>query len=355
MSDPVNTKTWEFDLNNFIPANSATAGGAFLSTRQRLLGIKEILVNNGSTTFTTPWVVQESSDSVTAGGIGYGTGPNDKWLDSGDLVWADDDTGNARSWTVVRQAAISAKFEVLIICEEDSINNDGKQISLWVAQAGFRAADGGTDGTTTTPPTASDQRQIRHSTNFGYWGSGGPNTEYSGYTNVWMSSDGQCTRIMILINDTVTGAWAFDVPKNPTTGWADPYYAFAHGTSDVTTDQITYAQVFDAAGVAGRYSGTDTSMYFSGEGMDDNVGTPRGIGQSLDSPNQLNNTYIASEMGLVSETSSFVGRHGQVFDWWWGYDFVRTGRYYPEAGTKTFIQIADTVMPWDGSTKILTR
>jgi len=341
MADPTKDKTWEYDLNNLVIADGATVDGAFLSTRQRLFGIKEILINNGSTTFTAPWTVVSSSDSSTSGA-------SDLWVDEFDLVWADDDTSNARSWIVLRQTGISTTFEVCIVCQEDSTSNDGKQIEVWVAQAGF------TGGSTTARPTATDERQLRDSTADGYWGSGQVNTAYTSQTHVWMSSDGDCTRIVICIGDVVTGYWAFETPKNPTTGWTDPYFACIEGEANVTTSQVTYSRFLDNATMRGRYSGANTTMYLSSEGMvNDGIGEATGNGTQQQ--NQLDNSYIASQCGLSSTTSTFVGRHGEVFDMWWGLSFVGTGRYYPETGTKAFVQIGDFVFPWDGSTLIRTR
>lgn len=353
MADPTKDKTWEFDLNNFIIANGSIANGAFASARNRLFSIKEILVNNGATTFTTPWVVQESSDSVTADA-------SDNWVTASNLIWRDDDGSAVFSWIVLRQTGISAKFELLITCEEDQTGNDGKQIGVWVAQAGFRLADGGTDGTTTARPTATDEREIRDSTSSGYWGSGPINTAFTSQHHVWMSSDGECTRIAIFIANVVTGYWAFEKPKNPTTGWTDPYFAVIRGSFNTNVSHASYAMYFDAAVVLGRYSGQDTTMFFTGEGIfNDAIGeaTTAGFTTPLgcQTQNQLDNTYIASQMGLASQTSTFNGHHGNVFDQWWGILFVQNGRYYPEGGTKAFVQIGDFILPWDGSTLIRTR
>ena len=352
MAAPTKDKTWEYDLNNLTVGDATNSPfGAFDSVKETLFNIKESLKNAGPTTFTTPWVVQESSDSVTVGGIGYGVGPDDKWLTAANLIWADEDTANARSWIVLRQTGISAKFELMLSCQQDSQNNDGKQISAYVAQSGFRLADGGTDGTIGVPPTASDQVRLRNS-NSDYWGVGPVNTAYTSYHNVMMSSDGECTRILIFINNTNTGFWIFDVPKNPTTGWTDPYIAAIRGQADVTTDQARYQDFYDNDNMLSHYTGAsvDTLIYLAGEGSVNN-----GIGEQLGTPNQLDNEYIASEMSLASETTSFIGMHGNVYDLWWGFNWVRTGRYFPEAGTRLFIQVADMVFPWDGSTTILTR
>jgi len=334
MAAPTKEKTWEYDLNNTTFADGTFVGNAFESTSRRLFLIKEILINNGSTTFTVPWTVTSSSDSSTAGA-------SDLWVDAGDLIWRDDDTSNVFSWIVLRQTGISATFELLITCEEDNAGNDGKQIGVWVAQAGF------TGGTTTARPTASDERQLRDSTSSGYWGSGPPGVAYTSQTHVWMSNDGEITRILICIDGEFTGYWAFEKPKNVVTPWTNPYFATVQGDSDVVTSQLTYSKYYDSANMASRFSGIDTSLYMSGEGF-----ASQAAGEAVVDPNQLTDDFAASAIGLHSLTSNFRGRQGEVADLWWGYTDTanRVGLYFPADGSKTFIQIGHLIFPWDGST-----
>jgi len=339
MASPSETKTWETSFNNSVLADSTQGGNAFFSARKRLLGIKNLLTDSG--TFSTPWIVTDSTNSVDAP-VG-----SDQWDDEGDLVWRDDGTGAAaRSWIRLKQAAISPTFEVLIICEEDSVNNDGKQISVWTSQIGFSG------GSTTSNPSAADQRQIRHSTNFGYWGSGGVNVTYNSQTHVWMSSDGECTRVLITINSNVTGFWIFDVPKNPATGWTSPYFAAIQGTSDVTTNMCTYSLFYDSANALSYFGGQNVSLYFSGEGFGSAAAGEHLPGRG----NQLNDDFSASDMGLHSLTSTFRGRQGEVFDLRWGFanSDDGMGRYFPDDTSKTSIQLGDMIFPWDGTTVMKT-
>ena len=338
MVAPTKEKTWEYDLNNLTLADSTTVGNAYESAARRLFLIKEILTNGGSTTFTTPWTVVSSSDSSTAGA-------SDLWVDAGDLVWKDDDTSNAHSWIVLRQTGISTTFELLISCQEDQTGNDGKQIGAWVAQAGF------TGGTTTVRPTATDERILRDSTSFGYWGSGSVNVAYDSQTNVWMSSDGEITRIVIFIAGVPTGYWAFEKPKNAVSPWTNPYFATIQGTSNVTTSQLTYALYYDSANMAGQYNNgsavVNTSMYMSGEGF-----ASQAAGEAIVDPDQLTEDYVASAIGIHSLTSNFRGRQGEVTDLWWGYinNADRAGMFFPADGSKTFVQIGHLIFPWDGAT-----
>lgn len=332
-------KTWQYDLNGLSPSNTdlgSPSTFAHFARRQTLLGIKNALTGFGS----APWVAQTSSDGVTA------TFAGDRWVDEQDLVWRDDDIpANNFSWIVLRQTGISTKFEVLITCEENSTGSDGAEIGVWVAQSGFNTADGGLDGTLTSRPEASDERLILASTG-GNWGAGSNGGEFSYRYHVMQSTDGECTRVVLFLGGVNTGFWIFDKPRNPKTTWTDPYVASINGNNDVSTNQCTYAKYHDVAGGLGAFNGTDTTMYFSGEGFGTNAS-----GENL-SADQLGGTFIASGMGLSSLTSTFEGRNGELYDLWWGFTSVGSGRYYPASGAKTFIQISNMIFPWDGSTII---
>jgi len=333
-------KTWQYNLNGLSPSNASLGSPSTLAhfaRRQTLLGIKDALVGFGN----QPWTAQTSSDGVTA------TFAGDRWVDEQDLVWRDDDVpANNFSWIVLRQTGISSKFELLITCEENVTGNDGADIGAWVAQSGFNAADGGTDGTLTSRPTATDERQIRDSTSSPAWGTGPQSGSYSYRYHVMQSDDGECTRVILFIDGVNTGFWIFDKPRNPKTAWAEPYVASINGNNDLTTNQCTYAKYHDAAGGLGAFNGTDTTMYFSGEGFGTNAS-----GENLKS-DQLDGTFIASGMGLSSLTSTFEGRNGELYDLWWGFTSVGSGRYFPAAGGKNFVQISNMIFPWDGSTII---
>ena len=340
MTNPTIQKTWEFQVNNLTLGTLALSAGANEDRREVLFNIKEALVNNGTTTFTAPWTVQLSSNASTAGAA-------DNWTTASDLTWRDDDTSNAFSWIVLRQTGISTTFELLITCEEDFTSADGARIGAWVAQAGF------TGGSTTARPTATDEREIRNSTSSGFWGTG-----FDGSPNVnirWhlmMSSDGQCTRILLFMDGIVTGLWLFDVPDNPVTGWSNPYVAAIYGENNFNTNVTSYETWCEGDTMKGRFSGTDTTMYLTSEGINNSL-----IGEFLYA-NQLDNTWPASEMALASKTSTFMGINGTMFDLWWGTGFPAsegTGRYYPEAGTKLYVQVKDMIFPWDGSSILQTR
>lgn len=346
MTNPTIQKTWEFAVNG-LALQSTVQGStnAHLDRRETMLGIKQMLTNTGpyTGTFTSPWTVVSSSNGTTAGA-------SDNWTDVDDLVWRDEDsTGTNFGWIVLRQTGISTTFELLIALESDTVADDGSQIYAAVAQAGF------TGGTTNTAPTATDERVLRNDdgTSAGHWGTG---ADAASTTNIrfhtMISTDGDCTRVLIFMGDVVTGFWLFDVPDNPASGWTNPYIAVIYGENNSTNNVVNYGTFLDSATMKGRFSGTDTTMFLSSEGINNSA-----IGEFLKA-NQLDNTFVASEMGVASLTSTFTGRMGTMFDLWWGPAYTNqeaTGRYYPETGTKLYVQVKDMLFPWDGSSILQTR
>ena len=345
MTDPTIQKTWEFDVNNFVLANSAQGTtAAHEDRREMLLGIKGAFTNTaGHSGMTAPWTVSSSSNGTAAN-------TSDNWSTVADLKFRDEDSpGTTFGWIVLRQTGVSATFELLIALESDATADDGAQIYAAVSTGGFN-----TDGNTTTIPTpvvASDFRVLRNDdgSSLGYWGSGNDGASGSNFQwNVAMSSDGECNRVFIFVNSKNTGFWLFDKPDNPATGWTDPYVAGIFGSNNVTTEQCTYSQFNVAAGMKSRVGGVDVTIFLSSEGL-----VNAGIATWMDR-NQLDNTWPLSEMGIYSETSTFVGRMGTLFDLWWGH-FPGTGRYYPQAGTKLYVGVTSMVVPWDGSSLLLTK
>lgn len=327
-TNPTKDKTWEYNINNLVLADSTQGSTtAHADKRNLLLGIKEAMTDGG---LTAPWTVVSSSNGTTAGA-------SDNWTDIDDLVWSTSD-GGARGWIVLRQTGISTTFELLIDLRQGSINDDGGEIRMYVAQAGF------TGGTTTARPTATDERILR---DLDTWGAGGQGSSIPFKWHFQISDDGECTRVYIFnanATRTAIGFWIFDVPKNPTTGWTDPYIASVNGGND-TAEIPTYGAYQNTANIRGRFSGVDTTMYLSSESLN-NIAV--GNATTIDTFNQLDGTYIAGECGIDSLTSTFRGSHGTVFDLWWGFNFAVTGQTYPDDGSRAFAQFGDFIIPWNG-------
>ena len=74
------------------------------------------------------------------------------------------------------------------------------------------------------------------------------------------------------------------------------------------------------------------------------------------SQNDFNNELVLAPIGLYSATPSNRGRHGQLFDIWWGPgQFQSTpGIQFPGAVDRSFTQFGVIVVPWNGTTCLMT-
>lgn len=332
MALPTLAKTWQYSLRNAVVAQ-----GTLLATGQRLLR----LIKNSMKGFgTLPWVVQYSCDSVTAGAAGDLV---DRWAADANLVWAN--PGSAHSWIVLRQTGIATNFEVCIAT--NSASSSPSAITIAVSpSAGF------TGGSTTARPTATDETVLINQAAWGANGSVNQNYVY----DVWQSTDGQCTRMMIHQGGvSAIGFWVFDKPKNPTTGWTSPSCFLALGSS--STSQIQYTLLSNSSTTTAfrsRFSGVNYSMTATGEGMQSGQAGILGQATAFLSVNDIDSSFIMQPIGIVSITVGMRGRQGAFFDMWWGSGTVNAGDTYPNDATKQFAQFGPgsttgaIILPWDG-------
>lgn len=319
MPVPSLAKTWQFNVNQAFVA----LGSALADNRRILrLHIKDALVGMA----LLPWTVRYSCDSVTAGTAGDAV---DRWDSDADLVWAN--AGSAHSWIVLRQTGVGATFELLISLENSSAS--GNTLTLVVSpSAAF------TGGTTTARPTATDE-DVRLSS--ATWG-GVASSDQNAKVHVMVSTDGQCSRVIVCTAGFAQTFWLFDKAQNPVTGWTAPSVAIALGASGSTV--LTYANLNTTASAGGR-GVSNMTMFLSGEAANSSL-----IGVLQAFVNDLDSGHNMGPIGLLSATTSNRGRHGSLFDLWWGPQVVADGDTY---GTKTFVQFGDVIFPWDGSTPLL--
>lgn len=333
MSLPTLAKTWQFSLRNAV-----TAQGTVLATGRRLMrSIKNALKGFG----TNPWVVQYSCDSSTAGSAGDLV---DRWTTDANLTWAN--PGSAHSWIVLRQTGIATNFEICIAL--NSASSIPSSISLVVSpSAGF------TGGTTTARPTATDEVVVISQTG---WGASAA-TDSNYVFDVMQSTDGQCTRMMIHEGGiSAVGIWMFEKPKNPTPGWTNPSVFLAFGSFG--TGQIQYNNLSNSntttTCLRARVAGVNYSLQMTGEGM--NSGQTGLWGQTTagQQPNDIDSSFTMMPIGITGTAVGVRGRHGTLFDVWWGSGGVNAADTYPNDATRQFAQFGSgtttgsIIFPWDG-------
>lgn len=319
MALPSLAKTWQYSVNNTV----AVGANALATNRAVLRAIKNALLAFG----TLPWTVRYSCDSTTAGIAGDAV---DRWTADTNLVWAN--AGTAHSWIVLQQTGITSTFQVCL--DLTSASASGLVLTIVLSpSAGF------TGGTTTARPTATDEVIVQ--SNAG-WGGQSANTQT--VYHVMHSTDGQCNRVAICVGNTTSGFWILDKPANPVTGWSNPSLGGCGGASSAS-EQGTYANFSKAAGSKGRGSAT-MNLYFSVEGY----GTAfEAVGVGIAVANDLSSEFAFFPIGLTSDTASNRGRHGSVFDLWFGPTNLSTGDTFPNDTSRTFAVFSDLVVPWNGT------
>jgi hypothetical protein len=316
MTVPTATKTYQFSTSISGSGSDDNADLGLL-----LYNIKSALV--GWT--NSPWTVSGSSDKTTAGMDSV-----DRWTDSSKVLWADKSLG-AHSWIVLKQTGISSTFELLIDLWDYNFNP--RRVFISVDPAGF------TDGSITARPTGSSESVL--------W-----NNDFFVLTDTVMgsivmgSTDGTVTRIFTVgANGIVPQYMSFEVPKNPVTGWTNPWIATAYSTNSTTVHAVTSTAFSNTARYKGRVGTTDFSAYLGGEGFN---GT---LINSLRRQDYDSQKYIGTNISIISETAGAVGRLGELQDcWWWPTVNLDTSSIilWP-SGTRTHIQLGDILFPWSGS------
>jgi hypothetical protein len=327
MGLPAKVKTWEFDVNISVPAT-----GTLLNTnRDTVFALKNALIDDPS--FTLPWTVRGSSDSVASGMDAV-----DRWDTNTDLVWAN--VGTAHSWIVLRQTGIDTNFELCL----DLTSGAGSGINMTVAvspSAGFAG------GSTTARPTATDEVVLLTTAPWG------DSIEGSRRVHVMTSSDGQCTKI-IITNNLNAGTFAFfGKPRNPLSQWSTPKSVFGWKASGSTS--VSAARFEDWNDVAlGRalINGTVASLY---------MGTPMVVTSSV---GERSAGQVAHDVSLlrnfapivfVSSTAPVRGKMGEPFDLYFGDKGLAKGTQANLTGTtREWTFIGDLWVPWDGASTMAT-
>lgn len=320
---PTLTKTWQFSVNN----STGATGTAIDINRTWVRTVKDAMLAFAS----TPWTMQYSCDSVTAGAAGDGV---DRITTNANLVWAT--AGTAHSWMVLRQTGIATNYELLISCENAAAN--GNTI-LMVASpsAGF------TGGTTTARPTATDQIVLNNPA-----ASWGTTTNTAIRWHAQQSTDGQCTRILSYQSGALLNATILDKPGSPVTGWSNPSASYATPTATALSAATLGAL---AGAFTARIGSTSALLSVSAEGL-----IASAVGASF--PTNTNWGNIANEIsgewpmlpvGMISVTATVRGRHGTFQDLWTASGGANTGDTYPSGASNQFAQFGALILPWNGT------
>lgn len=317
MSAPTLLKTWQIEGDNLVPTDSTI----YIERKNLLLGIINKLIGFASNPMTVI-----GSNNGTASGMDA----VNRWATIADL--------NNNSWIVLQQAGINAKFQ---ICFHLNANwtSGVPQLTMVVSRlAGFGTANGGTDGSTSARPTATDE----HAQTVQNLTSGGAVSIAARYY-VWQSTDGQMTQVMIrnATAGTWNNHWFWGKPRNPRALWTNPcvyrFKATVLGAPDAVADIVAYKGTTQVATIQ--------------------ITTAKEAVLAQENDWEGPNSYDTYRAFLSSHTlaGSKGGNIGELFDCRVVDAVVANGTRMPYGGPYTWCCFSDAtqlgwLMPWDNTT-----
>lgn len=337
MSLPALSKSWQFDINQVIPSGEneeATVSLFFYMVKRSLverLGARPALVS--------PWSVRRSCNGVAVS-------TDDLWVDVESVVWGDSNTPH--SWIVLAQPGIAPDAELCFNAHYGSLD------VIW-APHGFDD-----NGTVTTRPSSSSEISLDPDAPENTFtkaflrgvtsrvGQAAPeNTSTSeepdAILHVMQSTDGECTRIVLCMMNRPRLFWLFDRPRNPVANWPVP--AVVLNSIDLTALDYSQLQSTDEPLLRG-YGVEPMKMFMSTESF----GLPAAaIGAQMLGPNDFDGNWPLTPIGIASLDAGQRGRHGELFDLWFGSVGANHGDTYPGDGTRQLVQFGHVVFPWDGT------
>lgn len=316
MSVPTLVKTWQHSNNQTV-----TAQGTQAATNKRAIRtIKNLLIGFG----TLPWSVRGSSNGTTAN-------TSDNWSSDSDINGAS--AGSPHSWVCLRQTGIASNFE--IVFDIVSASNYTSLTCVVSPSAAFS-----TFTSTSNRPTATDEIVLVNNTTWG--GNQGSSVDNNVIVNAQQSTDGQCTRFWTYWQNVCTGLYIFDKPQNVVSGWTNPSYSFGIGSS---LGAATVSNLMNSANGRGRGSAT-FSMYLTCEGA--GSATNQNLPALLTSANDFSGEWPFLPMGIASTQASHRGRHGSLFDAYFGSTTGNQGDTFPnDAANRQWVQVGSgLLLPW---------
>lgn len=315
------TKTWQFDIRDHN--NTVTRA---TNQTQTLLNIKDILVS-----FTSnPWTVRYSCDSVTAGTAGDGV---DRWIDVGDLVH--NTSGNAHSWIVLAQSGLGG---LQIVLDYDSGAGGEELVSIIIS-----LSSGFTGGTTTARPTATDEISWISQSEFV-----GATTGISPViVNGMMSSDGECTRLILTSENQIDKYFAIEKLKDSVDNWTTPY-VFVYA-DDTTYSLLTRPST--GKGVTAIFNGN--VVYNEGmctEHYENISSGETSLTFGIAAQNDLSGKFGLYPTGYFCRVPPYRGRHGEFYDLYFIPESLGSGEAFPSTSVfGSWAVFGNITVPWNGS------
>lgn len=316
MSLPTLIKTWQVSRNNTVPA----LGSTMATSRRTWRTIKNVMIGFAS----NAWTVRGSSNAVA-----FGMDSVDRWAADGDLVWG---AGN-HSWIVIRQAGMGTNFELCI----DLNNGFERWGSLVISYTGFSG------GALDARPTAADEFVWVNNTDFH------PELDQQRQIHGWQSTDGECTRLCMWMNNSCPIFWIFEKPRQPRTGWANPnVHMMRHSSSGAGSFFMNHADLrlaYTQGPARGKIGATTALLSFTGEQAQD--GWLATVAPTSTMQNEIDGAWDFYPIGFATNSGLVRGRHGSLHDIWWAPSALVNGDTAPnDAGDRQFVKMGGLWLPW---------
>jgi hypothetical protein len=321
---PTPAKTWTID-----PCNRETCTTLLEAVGDCLLGIKNALKLGSGVT------VKGSCNATT--GTMDGT---DRWTTTTDVQTGFNGTAGAQAWIVLKFANMGGA-ELLFTANRASTTS----YSFYFSPGGNYALA----ATATHKPTASDEVTIGAST--GLMSASATNDRL---WSSWIASDGSALFWGIAEAGVWTSFLCFQLVQSRCAGGITFSPAVA---GFIVGSQAGHNGAFSSWGTARPATrlnpgggAVNISGFFGSEGYKTGI-----AGTTMANVAELqgggHNIYPVS---FWSETATARGVVGNWIDLWCGNTSANDGDTYPNDATRTFLQVSDFVVKWDGSAVAMT-
>lgn len=314
MALPTPDKLWNFDVNIALPSlGSATADG-----RRFIRKLKTKILGGGA------WAVKRSSNAVAVAN-------SDLWSSDASVVRGS--SGSPHSWIVLQRTDIT--LELLLDVNCDSAYDYGTVV---VSRTGF------TGGTISNRPAATDEVYVvGTASSYASWHAAG-NSTFSVVLHSFNSTDGQVQRIVAVKANVTVLFIDLSTLKNPPSGLVTPFVVGWVPTAP-TFNTINNT----GGGGEGRYFGLHASLpiraYLATEGYTV-AGTASAIGTLQIIQNELSAAWSMTPAAVVGYSPGTKGRHGNLYDLWFGEINKTNSTTYPDDASRQFIQFGYLILPW---------
>lgn len=158
-----------------------------------------------------------------------------------------------------------------------------------------------------------------------------------------MSTTGASTRIVVMSAGIIRSVWLVEnLADSALTNQA---------VACLFSGAPTVSSFFNSALLNGRFGSTNFAAFTGCEGYSNGAVVTVNAGAI----SNITSAYPIVALSAHSETAGCKGRAGRFSDLWFGSSSIVTGSTYPTSpDNKQFAQFGPFVMPWNGTSPVLT-